>query len=124
MKGRHGTGWHLRPMAAGLVSTPEPFADLFDEGRFVGELPRGDFRVNRLAIDGQFETSSPGRFEFHSPDLLLVGAQNLLRQTDGFRLVVSSRAVTKMDLHDVIPSCSELHGEKTDAWRNDPQGIW
>jgi len=104
-------------------STPQPLANLFDDCFFVRELAGGEFRVDQLAIDGQFETASAGGFEFHPCDFLLVTAQDFFRQTDGLWLVVSSGAVPKVDLHDVIPSYSELLGEKTDARRRSPQSV-
>jgi len=70
---------------------------------FVRELPRLELRVEEFAVDGQLETAAAFGDELHVFDALLVLAEKLARQTDGFRLVVSHRAVFEFDMHTWSP---------------------
>ena len=66
----------------------------------VGKLPGLQLGVKKSAIDCQLEASAPGRDKLQILDLLLVDAQQLRRQTDGLRFVVSHRAVFEFHTHE------------------------
>ena len=70
-----------------------------DNRRFIGELAGLELRVNQLTIHGQLETSATTRDELEVGDLLFVFSEQLLRQTDGLRLIVSHRAVFEFQVH-------------------------
>src|SRR5690242_8409284 len=57
------------------------------------ELACLELGVDQVAVDTQFETPTAGRNQLQLADLLLVGGQELARQTDGLRLIVSHRTV-------------------------------
>ncbi len=79
-------------------------ANFRNQGVFIWKLAGLQFRVDHFAIDGQLEAATAGRLQFHARDFLFVATENLFRQTDGSRLVVSSRAVAQVDLHRTYPS--------------------
>ena len=66
---------------------------------FIGKFAGFEFRVNQISIERDFETSAPRGDQFHVLDLLLESGQELARQTDGFRFVVSDRTVLELDIH-------------------------
>lgn len=78
-------------------------ADFADQIGFVRELAGFQFRIDELAVDRKFETAATRWFQFKTRDLLLHFYKNLLRQTDGARLIASLRAITKVHLHIRIP---------------------
>jgi hypothetical protein len=84
-------------------SLTEQATDLVDDASFVRKLTGFEFRVNEFSVDGQLEATSVGRLQLESPDLGLVCGQDLFRQTDGFRLVVSFRAIAQVDIHRNLP---------------------
>jgi len=51
------------------------------------------FRVDRLAVDDKLEAAPVGRDQRQRAHLLLECTEDLRRQTDGLRFVVSSSAV-------------------------------
>jgi hypothetical protein len=57
--------------------------------RFIGELPRLQLRIDQITIEGNLEAPPAGGDELELLDLLLVSREQIGRQTDGFRLVVS-----------------------------------
>jgi hypothetical protein len=63
--------------------------ELSDQGLFIGELAGVQLRVDQLAVDGQLEAAAAAGDQFQVLDLLLEGCQQLGRQTDGLRFVVS-----------------------------------
>jgi hypothetical protein len=67
------------------------------EGVEVGERAGCLFRVKRLAIDGDFEHATAARYQSEGPDTLFEREQ-LFRQTDGTRFVVSSRTIFDDDV--------------------------
>ena len=69
---------------------------------FVRKLARGQFGVDRFSIGTQLKTPAGGRLQLHALQLLFVTAQNLARQTDGTRLVVSGGTIAQMQLHDLL----------------------
>ena len=78
----------------------QPLADLGDDLLFVGERAGLELRIHQLVVDRQFKTPAAGRLQFQALKALFVLAKNLRRQTDGLRLIVSRRAVTKLNFHD------------------------
>jgi hypothetical protein len=60
---------------------------------FVWKLAGFQLGIDQVAVDAQLEASASRGDELELFDLLLVGGQQLARQTDGLRLVVSHRAV-------------------------------
>jgi hypothetical protein len=85
-------------------------ADLVDHPFFIGELACGKFRVQQLAVDRYFETSSLARDQFQIVDLLFVSVEQLARQTDGLGLVVSHRAVLELKVHEDSSPRKDAHG--------------
>ena len=81
------------------VVNSQPFAYFGDHRLFVGKLAGLKFGIHQLVVDRQFKTPAAGRLQLHALKTLFVLAENLGRQTDGLRLVVSSRAITQMDFH-------------------------
>ena len=79
------TGPRTREMSAGL-------AHGFDHGFRIGELTRGQLGIYLPAIDGDFKRAAAGRHQLERTDALFE-LEELVRQTDGKRLVVSSRAI-------------------------------
>jgi hypothetical protein len=74
-------------------------ADGVENPLFVGELAALQLGIDQFAIDGQLEAAAAGRDQFQVPDLLFVGRQQLARQTEGLRLVVSHRAEFQLHVH-------------------------
>ena len=77
----------------------QPFADLGEDRLFVGELAGLELGIHQLVIDRQLKTPAAGRLQLQALKALFVLAENLGRQTDGLRLVVSSRTITQMHFH-------------------------
>jgi hypothetical protein len=67
-------------------------ANRLDDGIRLGELPRRLLRVNRLPIDRDLKHAAAGRNQLQRTDVLFE-FQQFVRQTDGLRFVVSSRAI-------------------------------
>jgi hypothetical protein len=87
---------------AGLPASLYSLLNRVDDGTFFGELVCGKFRVDKFTVDGDLETSAAGGYQFEIFDLLLESAQQIARQTDGFRLVVSDGTVLQFDIHDGV----------------------
>jgi hypothetical protein len=71
----------------------------FHDCRFVRELAGLELRVDQLAIHGDLETSAGRRDQSETLDLRLESGQQLVRQTDGLRLVTSDRTILHFDVH-------------------------
>jgi hypothetical protein len=84
----------------------EPGADCVHNPLLVRELFGFQLGVDQVTVDGHFEAASAGREQLEVLDLLLVRVQQLARQTDGLRLVVSHRAVAQLQMHDNLLSQS------------------
>jgi hypothetical protein len=67
-------------------------ADLLNDSVRLGELAGGDFRINLLSINADFEHTPTGGDQPQRSDPLFE-LEQFVRQTDGMRLVVSSRAI-------------------------------
>ena len=66
--------------------------DGFEDGVRLGELSRLQFGIYLVPIDGNLESATPRRNQLQRANSLFE-CQKFFRQTDGFWLVVSSRAV-------------------------------
>ena len=77
----------------------QPFTDFCHHRVFVGKLAGLQLRVDQLVVDCQLETAATGGFQFQTLKFLFELSQHFGRQTDGLGLVVSSRAVPQVDLH-------------------------
>src|SRR5207302_637285 len=55
------------------------------------------------SVDGELEATASARDQCHSFDTLLVLGQELARQTDGFWLITSLRAILEFHVHDLPP---------------------
>src|SRR5262249_35853887 len=93
-------GAHQNPQAGryGLaLLLLEAGSDLVEHPLLVGELACLQLGVDQVPVHLDLETAAAGGDQLQVLDLLLVGAEQLGRQTDGLRLVVSHRAV--LELH-------------------------
>jgi hypothetical protein len=88
----------VEPRSVGRESL-QAGADGIDHPFLFGELSRLEFRVDQLAVGGQLEASPASRDELQIADLLLVRREQLARQTDGLRLVVSHRTILQLEMH-------------------------
>ena len=66
---------------------------------FIREFARLELGVDQVAVDTQFESPATRRNQLQLANLLLVRRQQLARQTDGLRLIISHRAVLEFYLH-------------------------
>ena len=57
---------------------------------------------HELTVLAHLKASAVARGERHRIDSILVLVEQLLRQTDGSRLVVSDRAIDQFDLQDLL----------------------
>ena len=78
-------------------------ADGLNGPLFVWKLAGFQLGIDQVAVDAQLEASASQGDELELFDLLLVGGQQLARQTDGLRLVVSHRAVFQFHVHGSSP---------------------
>jgi hypothetical protein len=105
------TGWDRALCASRLpVPTARPLAFQtgahgFDGPLLVGEFARLELGIYQIPIEQQLEGTTAGRDEYQFLDLLLVSGQQLGRQTDGLRFIVSHGAILELNLHDL----SSLH---------------
>lgn len=68
------------------------FANLFDQLGFIRKLANGFLGMDEFAVDFNFENSSSRRNQLQVLDILAEGVQQLGRQTDGLRRIVSHHA--------------------------------
>ena len=81
-------------------------SDGFQNPFLFGEFPSLQLRVNEIPVNGHLEATFAGRNQFQVADLLLVSRQQLARQTDGLRLIVSNRTILDLQVHNNLPSRS------------------
>ena len=62
-----------------------------------------DFGEDQFSVDAEFKASFVRGNQREAGDVLLVFYENLFRQTDGFGLVASGRAVNQFQLHGDPP---------------------
>ena len=86
----------VRPLARSATK-------LSDDRILVWKLTGFQFRVDQLVVDSDFEAATGIGLQFHRGDLLLELIEDLGGQTDRTRLVVSSGAISKVNLHGVLP---------------------
>jgi hypothetical protein len=67
-------------------------ADFFKNRIRLGKLAGGSFRINLLSIYSHFEDTPAGRDQSQRSNLLLQ-LEQFVRQTDGMRFIISSRAI-------------------------------
>jgi hypothetical protein len=92
-----------RPGQDGSLLFLEPGTDRLDNPLLVGEFPVLELGINEVPVDGQFEAPSACWYQLQVTDLLLVSAQELARQTDGLRFVISHRTVFQFQVHKISP---------------------
>lgn len=88
----------------------ESLADFGDHLVFARELVGLQLRIDEVTVDRQFKTPAPRWLQLELLDLLLVLREDFGRQTDGLWFVVSSSAVTQMNLHRFSPFCQRTMG--------------
>lgn len=86
--------------------------DQFEDGIRLGKLPRLQLGIKLSSVHADFKHTAARRDQFHRRDALLQ-CQNFLRQTDGARLVVSSRAILDSDfrIHQSITKSQRTEAE-------------
>ena len=62
-----------------------------------------DFGEDQFSVDAEFKTSFVRGNQREAGDVLLVFYENLFRQTDGFALIASGRAVDQFQSHAKPP---------------------
>jgi hypothetical protein len=87
---------------------PQAAANSLDRPLLIGELAGVQLGVDQFAVDGQLEAAASRWDQFQLTDLLFVRGEQLARQTDGLRLVVSHRTVTQFDVQGHLLSGSLL----------------
>jgi hypothetical protein len=87
-----------RPLLFGLAP------DVVEYPLLIGELTSLQLGVNQLPVHGQLKTPTAGGDQFQVADALFEGSQQLARQTDGLRLIVSHRTVLQLHIHEVLHS--------------------
>ena|SRR6266446_1513762 len=108
MKNVRRGSWPRRTFLLPLTSVRrlflfQPGAHSFDGPLLVRKLSGFQLRVNQVTVDAELEASAALGNQFELLDLLFVSAQQLARQTDGLRLVVSHGAVLEFHLHCFSP---------------------
>src|SRR5262249_51193013 len=88
-------------------------ADSAQHPVLVGELALLQFGVEQFPVDGQLEAAAVRGDELEVADLLFVGRQQLARQTEGLRLVVSAGAVPQFEVHEPSLRGSDRAGART-----------
>jgi len=78
-------------------------ADRVDRPLFVREFAGLELRVKKLTVYGQLEATTSRWDQCQILDLLLVGAYQLGRQTDGLGFVASHRAILEFHVHGGPP---------------------
>ena len=78
----------------------------------IGEAPGLQLGVDQLSVERQFEAAAARGDQLQLADLLLVRREELARQTDGLRLVVSHRTVDEFHVHGILLLMSLLPTRK------------
>ena len=88
--------------------------DLANEGVEIRPFAGVEFGVERFAIGADFERTAPGWDQCERRDPI-AELENFSRQTDGFRRVVSNRAVLDPDFgfHRTLLSSREISGKRS-----------
>jgi hypothetical protein len=89
------------------------FLDLRNERLEIRPFAGVEFGVERFAIGADFERAAPGWDKGKRRDAI-AEFENLSRQTDGFRRVISNRAVLDSDFgfHRTLLSSREISGKR------------
>ena len=80
----------------------EQTADGVEDPLLVGELARAQLGVNQGPIRLQLEAAALRRDQLEVVDLLFVFLEQLARQTDGLRLVVSHGTIRQLEIHESL----------------------
>jgi len=81
------------------------------EDRFLLRKSAGrEFGVDQFAVNGELEAAAAGGDELVVLDLLLEGAEQFGRQTDGLGFVVSHGAVFEFQMHVCLLSLDACRG--------------
>ena len=106
----------------------QPLGEFVGHRPLVGELAGLELRVHQLPVEGELEAPAAGRDQLQLVDLLLELGQQLGRQTDGFRLIVSDRTILQLHLHRRLlragppARCGHTHSIGTERARGCPAG--
>src|SRR6266446_2328640 len=73
---------------------------------FLRELSGLELGVDKVPVDRYLEATPARRNQLQIVYLLFVGRQQLARQTDGLRFVVSNRTILELQMHTQLPSRS------------------
>src|SRR5580765_3338041 len=84
------------------VPSFQPRPHRLDGPLFIGELAGFQLRVDQIAVERKLEATAATGDQLQILDFLLVGGQQLGRQTDGLRFVISHRAVFQFHIHDTL----------------------
>jgi hypothetical protein len=77
----------------------QPGPNRFHGPLFVRKLTGLELGIDQVAVDTQLKGTTARRNELQIANLLLVGTQELARQTDGLRLIISHRTVFEFYFH-------------------------
>jgi len=95
------------PREEGLLLFLQSGTDGVQHPLFIGKLTGVELGIHQVPIQGQLKTTARGRDEFEIADLLFVSGQQLARQTDGLRFIISHGTIFQFDLHK--PSLYQGH---------------
>ena len=93
----------LRDGSSTSNPTRQKTFDLGQDRFLLGKLARLQFGIEQAPVGDQLEAAAAGRDQFQALDALFESGQQLARQTDGLRFVVSHRAVLQFQVHDQAP---------------------
>ena len=97
---QHASACDFRLPIPDRLDLLQPLANFRDHRILVGKPAALQLAVDQLLADRQLEAAAGRWLERQSADAALELIEELVRQTDGLRLIVSHRAVAKMNLHD------------------------
>ena len=104
-----------RTSIEGLLLFLRVGSDRVQHPLFFGELTRLELGIDQIPVDRNFEATSARRNQLQIAYLLLVGGQQLARQTDGLRFIVSNRTILELQVHDqllLVPGkCAKVKAE-------------
>jgi hypothetical protein len=98
-----------RPLAVRHRPLLEAGADSVEDPLLLREVLRLELGVDQLAVQGDFKAAAASGDQLEVADFLLVGRQQLARQTEGLRLVVSHRAILEFHIHLLVPPWGIVH---------------
>ena len=69
---------------------------------FLGELTGLELGIDQVPVHGNLKATPARRNQLQIAYLLFVGGQQLARQTDGLRFIVSNRAILEFQVHNQL----------------------